>query len=209
MILRDNDIIKLERRYRGNFINSLGGFKSVVLIGTKSPQGNENLAIFSSLFHIGADPALCGIVVRPHEEKQNTLGNIMSTEYYTINHILPDFYKKAHQCSAKYPEGVSEFAKTGLTPEYIDEIPAPFVLESKIKFGCKLVQKIDLEINGTFLILGSIINIIVPEEAVKNDGHIDLELSGTVTLSGLDAYHTTKKLGRLSYAQPDKKIHEI
>lgn len=209
MNLDSKDIINLERRFRGNFINSLGGFKSLVLVGTKSPQGNENLATFSSLFHIGADPALCGIIVRPNDEKQNTLGNIVSGEYYTINHVLPSFYKKAHQCSAKYPEGVSEFTETGLSPQYIGDIPVPFVLESKIKFGCKLVQKINIEINGTFLILGQIINITVPEELVNEDGYIDLEQSETITLSGLDAYYTTKKLGRLSYAQPDKTVREI
>jgi flavin reductase (DIM6/NTAB) family NADH-FMN oxidoreductase RutF len=209
MNLDSKDIINLDRRFRGNFINSLGGFKSLVLVGTKSPQGKENLATFSSLFHIGADPALCGIIVRPNEEKQNTLGNIVSGEYYTINHVLPSFYKKAHQCSAKYPEGVSEFTETGLSPQYIGEFPAPFVLESKIKFGCKLVQKIKLEINGTFIILGQIINVTLPKELVNKDGYIDLEQAETLTTSGLDAYHTTTKLGRLSYAQTDKTLTEL
>jgi flavin reductase (DIM6/NTAB) family NADH-FMN oxidoreductase RutF len=209
MILNDTEIVNLERRYRGNFINSLGGFKSVVLVGTKSPQGNGNLATFSSLFHIGADPALCGMVVRPNEERQNTLGNIMSTEYYTINHISPAFYKQAHQCSAKYDEGISEFEQVGLTPEYLQGIYAPFVFESKIKFGCRLVQKINLEINGTYLILGKIVTVVVPEECMNADGHIDLVKAETVTLSGLDAYHTTQKLARLSYAQPNKSIQEI
>lgn len=94
MIYEEDDIVQFETRYRANFINSLGGFKSVTLIGTKSVQGNDNLAIFSSLFHLGANPALCGIIIRPNEEKQNTLGNIVTTGYYTINHIAPSFLKK-------------------------------------------------------------------------------------------------------------------
>ena len=105
MIYSNDDINGFEKRFRANFINSLGGFKSLVLIGTKSKSGNENLATFSSLFHLGANPALCGIIIRPNEEKQNTLGNIVSTKYYTINHVTPAFYKQAHQCSARYPEG--------------------------------------------------------------------------------------------------------
>lgn len=209
MTYNHNDIIDLETRYRANFINSLGGFKSVVLIGTKSKNGNENLAIFSSLFHLGANPPLCGIIIRPNDEKENTLGNIVSTKQYTINHILPSFYKQAHQCSAKYNEGESEFKKVGLTPEYIPEIKPPFVQESKLKFACELVQKIDIELNGTYLIIGKIIKIIVPNEFVNNDGFINLELAETVTCSGLDSYHTTNKLGRLSYAKPDNPIEEI
>jgi flavin reductase (DIM6/NTAB) family NADH-FMN oxidoreductase RutF len=209
MIYSQNDIMNLETRFRGNFINSLGGFKSLVLIGTKSLQQNENLALFSSFFHLGANPALCGIIVRPNEEKQNTLGNIIHTKYYTLNHITPAFYQKAHQCSAKYPEGVSEFAQVGLTPEYIDDIYAPFVKESKVKFACELVQKVDIEWNNTFLIIGKIIKIIVPHELVKPDGFIDLENAQTVTSSGLDSYHTTRKLARLSYAKVNTPIIEL
>jgi flavin reductase (DIM6/NTAB) family NADH-FMN oxidoreductase RutF len=209
MVLNNIDISNLERRYRGNFINSLGGFKSAVLVGTKSAKGAENLAIFSSLFHIGADPALCGIIVRPTEEKQNTLGNIIDTQYFTINHIHAGFYKQAHQSSAKYDDGINEFEQVGLSAEYLPDLNVPLVKESKIKFVCNLVQKVDIELNGTILIIGKIINAIVPTEIVNADGYINIEAAGTVTVSGLDAYHTTTKLSRLSYAKPDKLLHEI
>jgi flavin reductase (DIM6/NTAB) family NADH-FMN oxidoreductase RutF len=209
MIYNQNDIENLETRFRANLINSLGGFKSVVLIGTKSLQGNENLGLFSSLFHIGANPAYCGIIIRPNEEKQNTLGNIVNTGNFTINHILPEFYKQAHQCSAKYDEGVSEFEKTGLTPQYIDLIETPFVEESNIKFACELVERINIELNGTTLVIGKIIKIIAPESCIQNDGFIDLEEAGSITCSGLDSYHQTNKIGRLSYAKVDKEIKEL
>lgn len=209
MIYNRKEIESLETRYRANFINSLGGFKSVALIGTKSNFGNENLAIFSSLFHLGANPALCGIIIRPNEEKQNTLGNIVVTKQYTLNHILPSFYKQAHQCSAKYDEAQSEFEKVGLTPEYIGDIAAPFVKESRIKFACEMVQKIDIALNGTHLIIGKIITTIVPHEFINADGFINLEQAETITCSGLDSYHTTKKMDRLSYAKVDREIHEI
>ena len=207
--IKTNEILQMERNYRANFINSIGGFKSVVLIGTKSTIGNENLAVFSSLFHLGADPALCGIVVRPCDEKQNTLGNIIQNKHYTINHILPDFVKQAHQSSAKYNEGESEFEKVGLTAQYIDDFIAPFVEESVIKFGCELIQKITIEENGTSILIGKIISIIVPEDVVSEDGLIDIEKAGSITLSGLDTYHRTQKIARLSYAKTDKSIQEL
>jgi len=209
MTYNHNDIEKLETRYRANFINSLGGFKSVALVGTNSNLGNENLATFSSLFHLGANPALCGMIIRPSYPRQNTLGNILAAKQYTINHILPSFFKQAHQCSAKYEEAESEFEKVGLTPEYVEDITAPFVRESTIKFACELVQKIDIELNGTYLIIGKIIKTIVPDECINGDGFINLEQAGTVTCSGLDSYHTTKKIARLSYAKVDIEINEI
>jgi len=209
MIFSQDMIIDLEKRYRANLINTLGGFKSVVLIGTRSLQGNDNLAIFNSLFHIGADPALCGIIIRPNEINQNTLGNIINTKQFTVNHILSDFYKQAHQCSAKYEEGLSEFKMVNLTPEFMDGIVAPFVLESKIKFACEMVQQTAIEINGTTLIIGKITKIIIPDELIQTDGFIDIEAGGTITCSGLDSYHTTQKIGRLQYAKADRGVKEI
>ena len=209
MVLNSDLIALLETRYRANLINSLGGFKSVVLIGTRSPQGNENLAVFSSLFHIGANPALTGLIVRPGEETQNTLGNIVTTGQYTINHIQPSFFKKAHQCAARYEPGISEFDTCGLTPVYEHGVYPPFVQESAVKFACELVQKTDIQLNGTFLLIGKIERIIVPDDVVMKDGYVDLEAAGTITCSGLDSYHTTSRLARLSYPKTDRSVTEI
>lgn len=200
----NEDLENLEKMFRTTFINSLGGFKSVVLVGTCNSQGQENLAIFNSFFHIGANPALCGIIVRPSEVPRHTLNNILERKHYTVNHIKEDFLKNAHQTSARYHQDESEFEAAKLTPEYKNNIQAPFVKESKIKFACELQQKIDLEINGTTLLIGKIIYVSVPNDAVMADGFIDLEKAGSITVSGLDSYHTTKKIARLSYAKKDK-----
>jgi flavin reductase (DIM6/NTAB) family NADH-FMN oxidoreductase RutF len=193
----------LERRYRANLINSLGGFKSICLIGTKNNAGNENLAIFSSLVHIGADPALCGFIVRPSIPPRNTLANILETKFYTINHIHESIINQAHQTSAKYDDDISEFDAVGLHTVYKDDFFAPFVKESNIKFACEFIQKIDIEINGTSLIIGKIIDIIVPNEIIENDGFINLDKAGTITGTGLDVYYSTIKIKRLTYAKPN------
>ena len=39
----------MEKQIRVHLINSLGGFKSVSLVGTVDASGNENLGIFSSI----------------------------------------------------------------------------------------------------------------------------------------------------------------
>ena len=60
-----NDIAQMNKRFRTNFINALSGVKSANLVGTTGPNG-DNLAIISSVFHLGADPALMGMIMRPH-----------------------------------------------------------------------------------------------------------------------------------------------
>jgi flavin reductase (DIM6/NTAB) family NADH-FMN oxidoreductase RutF len=203
------DLLQMETRYRASFINSLGGFKSVILVGTQNKQKETNLAIFNSFIHIGANPALCAFIVRPDVSPRHTLENILETGYYTINHLNEDIYKNAHQTSARYPREISEFDAVKLKTSYLDDFFAPFVAESEVKLGCEFQQRIDIELNGTSLIIGKIVKIEVPEKCIQTDGFIDIELAGSLTVSGLDSYHKTERLSRLSYAKPDKWPTEI
>ncbi len=194
-----------ERFYRANFINSLTGFKSVSLIGTVNEDKQTNLGVFSSIVHIGSDPALVGYINRPRAAAPHTLANIESTGVYTINHILPSFVEKAHQASAKYPDGVSEFEEVQLTPQYIGDFTAPFVGESLVKYGLSLQDIIPLTINNTFLVIGKIQCVIMENDLLQPDGFIDLHKAGTVCSNGIDSYYSTQPIGRLQYAKPGQK----
>lgn len=198
----NNDIISLEKRYRATFVNSLGGFKSAALIGTKSDNNQTNLAIFSSIVHIGADPALIGFVVRPDVSERHTMKNIIENKFYTINHINESIFKQAHQTSARYKSDISEFKATQLTEEYKNNFFTPFVKESHVQLAMEFKEKIDFTINGTTFIIGEIKAVYFPVECLQEDGFLDLELANTITCSGLDSYHNTKKLDRLPYAKP-------
>jgi flavin reductase (DIM6/NTAB) family NADH-FMN oxidoreductase RutF len=203
--IHHNDLAKMTPRYKAQVINSLSGFKSANLIGTVSNDNINNLAIFSSVFHLGSSPALVGFITRPSSVERHTLENIQQTKQFTINQVNEDFWQEAHQTSARYSEGECEFKATGLTPETIHKIKAPFVKESRLKYALTLKEIVPIQQNGTLLVIGEITNIICDKEAIKSDGYIDIELLNTVTISGLDSYHTSKRLSRLSYAKPDKK----
>lgn len=198
-----------ERFYRANLINSLTGFKSVSLIGTSNIAGNTNLGIFSSIVHIGSDPALVGFINRPRKAAPHTLANIEATGFYSINHILPSFLEKAHQTSAKYPEGISEFEEVGLTPQYLDHFAAPFVEESIVKYALQLEEVIPVKRNDTFLVIGKVLSIHLNEGLLLPDGFIDLHKAETVCSNGIDSYYSTKPLSRFAYAKPDKPIEKL
>lgn len=207
--LKTSDIEKLEKQERVHLINSLGGFKSVALVGTSDKNGNNNLSIFSSFFHIGANPPLIGMIFRPSPPERDTMRNIIDTGFYTINHVNECIYKQAHQTSARYPKDVSEFDFTGLTTEYKNEFKAPFVLESNVQLGLEFKQRIDLEINNTVLIIGQIAQIYFPSDCLCQDGYLDIEKANTITCSGLDSYHKTERVDRLSYAKPNLEISSL
>ena len=197
------DILAFEQRYRAMFINSLGGFKSLSLIGTRDGNGRSNLAVFNSFFHMGAHPPLFGFIVRPDSVERHTLNNILATRIFTVNHVREEFYKAAHQTSARYPDDVSEFGAVGLTEESIPGYYAPFVAESHVKIGASFRQKIDIVQNGTIMIIAEIKYVSIPEAALMPDGYVDLEQAGTITSAGLDSYHRTERISRLMYAKPD------
>ena len=207
--LNSEEINALTKQERVHLINSLGGFKSVALIGTQNVQKQTNLAIFSSVVHLGAQPALIALIFRPSPPERNTLTNILQTGYYTINHINERIYRQAHQTSARYQDDISEFEVTGLNPEYKNDFLAPFVAESSIQIGLSFKEKIDLKINNTIMVIGAVEQIYYPENCQSKDGFINLELANTLTCSGLDSYHKTVQLDRLSYAKPDKEIHSL
>jgi flavin reductase (DIM6/NTAB) family NADH-FMN oxidoreductase RutF len=160
------DWSKWDRFYRANFLNSLSGFKSASLIGSISENGVPNLAIFSNIVHLGADPALIGFVNRPLAAAPDTITNIRATGFYTINHIHETFYQQAHQTSAKYPAEVNEFEAVGLTEQYRPGIQPPFVQESKIQYLLSLKEVIPIQWNHTFFVIGAVEQVFLDESFI-------------------------------------------
>lgn len=191
-----------ERFYRGNFVNSLSGFKSASLIATINKEGIPNLAIFSNIVHLGADPALIGFINRPLEAAPHTLANIESTGFYTINHIHPEFITQAHQTSAKYAAGVNEFLAVGLQEEYVHDFPVPFVKESKCAYAMKMVEIIPIKHNNTFFVIGELQQVRIEKDILAADGFLQLEKIESVTSLGIDGYYNTIAIGRFRYAKP-------
>ena len=198
------EIDRLDKRYRSNLINSITGFKPANLIGTRSQHGVPNLAIFSSVVHMGSNPPLIGCIFRPVTVPRHTYDNIQHTSHYTINHVHHDFVETAHYTSAKFAEDVSEFTALGFTEEYIADFPAPFVGESRIKFGLKKIDEIAIPYNGTIFMIGEIQLLQIPDEWIDKEGMLDLEGAGSAAISGLNTYYAGRELESFPYARVEE-----
>lgn len=199
----------MEKRFRVKLINSLPGCKSLNLIGSVSTDGRTNLAIVSTVTHMGSSPPLLGYVSRPASVDRHTLTNIIDTGKYTINQVASSFYRKAHQTSARYPAEVSEFEAVGLTPEWCEGISVPAVAEAVVSTHMRLVDTVEIKVNGTVLVIGEVEDVFISDYLLEDDGNIDLEQAESVAGSGLDGYFKLEKLARLSYAKPDRPIELI
>lgn len=195
-------IAQMEQRYRATFINSLWGFRPLALIGTCDQEKRTNLAIFNSLVHIGANPPLFGLVVRPDSVDRHTLDNIRERKEFTVNLVGKDFVAQAHQTSARYPKDVSEFEATGLETEWKEGIDVPFVLKSSIQIHAKLVEEHSLAINGTEFLIAQVSTIYIHPSCIGADGFVDHLSAQTAAGIGLDAYYAPELIMRLPYAKP-------
>ena len=204
-ILNTTDISAMSPIPRLTLINSITGFKSGNLIGTIDEKGVTNLSVFSSAVHIGSEPALIALVTRPvvadGKTSRHTYDNIKNTGFFTINHIHEGIIKQAHQCSASYSDGVSEFEAVGLTPQYLGDFKAPFIAESRIKMGLSFVEEYFIKANNTIMLIGKVEQLIFPTDCLDEKGNLDLNAVETVAVSGLDSYHSAKLLERLPYAR--------
>lgn len=196
------DIEGMEKLARIQFANTLPGPKPIALVGTIDSKGRTNLAPFSTVTHLGSNPALIGLVSRPDLVDRHTLANILDTKSYTVNHVHSEFVEQAHNCSARYPREFSEFTATCLTSFFEDGVSAPFVAESKFRFALEFVETIAINANNTILIVGKVVLVQVPEEHLAEDGSINLTALGSLASTALDTYFTINELTRLPYAKP-------
>lgn len=208
-IYRSEDFAQMDKRYRTQLVNSMPGIKALNLVGTRDANGQENLAVFNSIFHVGANPPYLGVVVRPDSVDRHTWQNIQATGSYTLNAVGADFYRKAHQTSARYEKGESEFLETGLLAVYRQGVVAPFVGESAIKMGLELQEFHRVECNGTIVVVGKVVYVELGEDLLFEDGAVDLVKADAVGSVGLDGYVSSAWLDRLSYAKPDKAATSI
>ena len=102
-----NDILEMDKIKRLNIVNSITGIKPGNLIATMSKENKTNLAIFSSVVHLGSNPALLGFILRPQEKvRRDTYNNILESGSYTINHLPNNLTKNGHYTSAKFKRSV-------------------------------------------------------------------------------------------------------
>jgi len=198
----NEDFEKFNHVYRINLINSCSGYKSANLIGTRAENGQENVAVFSSVTHLGSNPPLLGFFCRPTTVMRHTYENVKSQKFYTINHIHSKILEDAHHTSAKYDKDISEFEKTNLISEYKNDFYAPFVKDCHLQLAMEYVSEYLIKENNTILVIGKIKGIYLKEGLLKNDGFIDLSKGKTATINGLDGYAVPSDNKRFEYQRP-------
>ena len=205
----NKNIQDLEHLYKINLINSCSGFKSANLIASISSNGVSNVAVFSSVTHLGSNPPTLGFILRPTTIPRDSYKNIKENGIFTINHIYEDIIEDAHHTSAKYPEEVSEFDVTNLEEEFKGSFNAPFVKSSPVQMSMKFIEEIYVASNDVLLIVAQIQELFIKDELLENDGLINLSKGNIATINGLDTYAIPKFKKQLSYQRPIRREQSV
>jgi flavin reductase (DIM6/NTAB) family NADH-FMN oxidoreductase RutF len=199
-----NDIQNLNKIFKINLINSCSGFKSANLLGSLSEEGVSNVAVFSSVTHLGSNPPTLGFILRPTTVPRDTYKNIKDSGVFTINHIHEDIIEDAHHTSAKYPKEVSEFDMTNLEEEFKGKFKAPFVKGAPVQMSMRFIEEVYVPSNDVMLIVSQIEELYIDDALLQADGLINLSKGNIATINGLDTYAVPNFKKQLSYQRPKK-----
>lgn len=200
------EISEMEKIFRRNLVNCSTGYKTANLIATKSEKGSRDVAVFNSVFHLGSNPPMLGLVLRPQTVPKNTYSNIKNTGFFTVNHIHENMIEQAHRTASKQETEFQDLEAKGLDQEYLDNFHAPYVKQSAIKLGCRFVNEYQIKENDTQILIAAIEHIYFESGIEMPDGWLRLEDAGSVTINGLDGYALPSLLDRFHYAQPGQEI---
>ncbi len=195
--ITERQIGEWDKYKRVNFFNQLSGVRTPFLIGTRSNDEIDNLAIFNSVVHIGANPPLLGFVMRPTTVERHTYNNIKGSKVLSMNLVHKEILDKAHQTSAKYPSEQSEFEAVGLSVlRGLESVP--YVKESNVSLQLGFVEEHKIK-NGTILLVCEIKKVYVNAKYWSDKEDLDFGKMKTVGVSGLYNYYTLESLKRLDH----------
>jgi flavin reductase (DIM6/NTAB) family NADH-FMN oxidoreductase RutF len=159
--------------------------RPIAFVSTLDENGVENLAPYSFFNAFSSNPPI--LVFSSNRRvsdntTKDTLHNVRVSGECVINVVPYAIVRQMSLASVEFPREVSEFTKTGLTPEPSVFVKAPRVAESPVNMECKVTDVIELGQHGGagHLIICEVKLIAISEE-VFTDQRLDpnkLDLMG-------------------------------
>jgi flavin reductase (DIM6/NTAB) family NADH-FMN oxidoreductase RutF len=145
--------------------------RPIALVSTLGRNGVANVAPLSSISIASVKPPMLSFSLstrrRKGGEKKDTLRNIEFAREFVVNvPVVESMAEAMNKSGGEYPDHVSEFTETGLTPVKADLVAAPMVLESPVNFECRLVQIIEFGEHPSIssLVIGHVVRAHVRDE---------------------------------------------
>ncbi len=152
--------------------------RPIAFASTIDKNGKPNLSPFSFFNIFSSNPPI--LVFSPARRVRDnsikhTLINCHDTKQVVINVVNYDIVQQMSLSSTEYPDGVNEFAKSGLTAVPSDSVKPYRVAESPVQLECKVNEIIPLGTGGGAgnMIICEVIKIHINEAILDENGIID------------------------------------
>jgi len=145
--------------------------RPIALVSTLGANGVQNVAPLSSISIASVMPPMVTISLstrrRRAGEQKDTLRNILASKEFVVNVPVTESMAQAmNLAGAEFPNHVSEFTETGLTPVPADLVQAPLVAEAPVSFECRMVHMLEFgELPSvSTLIVGQVLRAHIKDE---------------------------------------------
>lgn len=187
------DLADTEFRDRYKLLSGLVVPRPIGWIGTRRPNGSNNLAPFSFFNVVSTNPPIVLFSAGSHTDRPKDSSTFaeMSGEF-TVNIVSEDVVEAMSVTSGSFGADDDEFAIAGLTPSDGTRVTAPMVVESPANLECRVDRIIDLGESGqTRLVVGDVLVIHV-EESVLDGTRVDNDALRAVGRMAGSSYISTR-----------------
>lgn len=155
--------------------------RPTIIVTTISSKDQVNAAPFSFTMPVSMDPPLVAFASVPTHD---TYRNLVERGEFVVNIPTEEILEKLWITSGKFPYGVNEIEKAGLTQISSNEVAPPKIEECVAHLECR-IQWIK-EAGDHNIIVGKVINAEVKENSMK-DGLLNVEkIKPVLHLGGVD-----------------------
>lgn len=164
---------------RNRIIKSAVTPRPIAWISTRSADGEDNLAPFSSYNYISSRQPLLlfNSTYRDDGELKDTPRNVLDTEEFVVNVVTEPLADKMDLTSAPLPHGESEFDHADVERAESTRVSAPRVADAVVSMECELHDTYN--VYERIMIMGDVVRFHVSDD-VQTDGKIDMEKFKTV-----------------------------
>lgn len=186
------DRAELTERERARIVKSAVSPRPIAWISTRSADGVDNLAPFSSYNYVSSNEpvVLFNSPNEAHGGLKDTARNAVDTGEFAVNVATAATIERMDHTSASRPPEESEFELAGVSKAECRTISAPRVADAPVTMECTYYDSV--EIHDRVTIFGEVQRFHVVDE-VLTDGKIDMAKLPTVGRLG-GPYYTVSDL---------------
>lgn len=136
-------------------------------IGTRSPDGVNNLAPFSFFNVVSANPPTVLYSVNRGIRFKDSLANVLRSGEFTANIVTEDLAEAMNLTAGDYEPDVDEFEIAGLRAETGTMVAAPLVAEARARLECRVSRTVDIgsgESPSNTVVFGEVLSIHVAKD---------------------------------------------